>query len=339
MRNKLPILLALSLCVLAIAPLLRSLDWRQLIAFARPTTVPPPNAMNATKGSGGSSSPLGEGQSVGTGSGPTAPPTPGRTKPQTLIDYSVQAVEGQQYISAQVSESGEMLAHPLAGSGRYFEVRQGPIPMIHLEMTLQIDTVSTSLVQVCDNRGTFWTYSKLPNRETLSKLDAVRAITALDQAAGRMPPGNIMTTPGFGGLGRLMRGVNAEFDFATASPDELDGTPVWKLTGGWKQNELARLLPEQKDAAAKGRPFNLARLPARLPDGVVAYLRRTDYFPLRIDYLRGATGSSPQCLLSIRFSDVSFRGPIDSSQFLFTPGSLEFNDRTDDFVRKLGVER
>ena len=259
------------------------------------------------------------------------------------MDYAVLAVEGQHYISAQISEEGELLGHPLGGFGHYYEVRQGPIPLIHLEVTVEIDSVSTTMVQVCDNLETLWTYRKLPNGESLSKLNAVRAITALDQAAGRMPPTALLTAPGLGGLGRLMRGLNGQFDFATATADELDGTPVWKVTGAWKASVLARLLPEQKDAAAKGRPYNLAKLSARLPDGAAVYLRQTDYFPLRIDYLRGATGSSPLCLLSLRFSDVSFRGPIDSGEFLFTPGSLEFNDRTDDFVRagraKLGSHR
>jgi hypothetical protein len=255
------------------------------------------------------------------------------------MDYAVLAVEGQRFISAQISEEGEQLTHPLAGVGRYYEDRQGPIPMIHLEMTIQIDSVSTSMVQVCDRQVQFWTYMKLPNRESLTKIDAVRALTALDQAAGRMPPGEMLTAPGLGGLGRLMRGLNGKFDFASATASELDGAPVWKITGAWKPSVLARLLPDQKDAAAKGRPYNLAKLPARLPDGAVVYLRQTDYFPLRIDYLRGAAGSSPTCLLSLKFTDVSFRGPIDSGQFLFTPGSLEFNDKTDDFIRALKVDQ
>jgi hypothetical protein len=342
MRNKLPILLAVMLAAIAIAPMLRLVPWRQWLAFGRTTTVPPPNAINATSGS---SLPPGEGQgireaSVGAqrNSPSSASATSVRPQAQTLIDYAVRSVEGQQFISAQVSEEGELLGHPLAGVGRYYEVRQGPIPLIHLELTVQIDSISTSMVQVCDNRETFWTYRKLPNGESLSKLNAVRAITALDQAAGRTPPAEMLTTPGLGGMGRLMRGLNSQFDFATATPGELEGAPVWKLTGTWKPSVLARLLPDQKDAAAKGRPYNLAKLPARLPDAAIVYLRQTDYFPLRIDYLRGATNLSPTCLLSLKFSEVSFRGPIDAGQFLFTPGSLEFNDRTDDFVRALGLE-
>ena len=120
-------------------------------------------------------------------------------------------------------------------------------------------------------------------------------------------------------------------------PGDLEDTPVWKLTGGWKPAALARLLPAQAEAAAKGRPCDLTKLSARLPDSVSVYLRQSDYFPLRIDYCRGGSKSAPKCLVGLRFSDVNLNGPIDSSQFLFSPQNLDYSDRTDDFVRGLGL--
>jgi hypothetical protein len=260
---------------------------------------------------------------------------PPQIKPQTLLDNAVISVENQPRISAQISEEGELFGHPMQGIGRYYEVRQGPIPLIHLEMTLQVDAVTTSLVQVC-NGTTLWTYRKLPDNESLWKIDAVRAITALEQAAGRLPPGRVAASPGLGGLGRLVRGLNSQFVFAAALPDEVEGTPVWKLSGVWKPEVLGRLLPDQKDAGAKGRPFDPAKLAGHLPDAAIVYLRQSDYFPLRIDYHR-YTGKSPHRVLSIKFGELNFTAPIDSGQFLFTPGSLEYSDRTDDFVRSLGI--
>jgi hypothetical protein len=255
--------------------------------------------------------------------------------PQMLMDNAVLAVEGQQSISAQVSEEGELFGHPLAGRGHYYELRQ-PIPLIRFELTVQIDSVTTSLVQVC-NGATFWTFRKMPNSESLSKIDAGRAIAAVEQAASRVPPTAALASPGLGGLGRLMRGLNAQFEFVSAAPDEVEGTLAWKLAGGWRPQVLARLLPDQKDAAAKGRPFDISRLPGRLPDGAAIYLRQSDYFPLRIDYFRSAAKSPPRCLLSLKFSDVNLVGPIDPNQFIFPPPSLNYSDRTDDFVRSLGL--
>ena len=67
------------------------------------------------------------------------------------------------------------------------------------------------------------------------------------------------------------------------------------------------------------------------------YLGRDDFFPFRIDYLRSVPRSSPRCLIRLEFSELNFNGPIDSGQFLFTPGNLESVDRTEEFVRSLGV--
>ena len=140
------------------------------------------------------------------------PPQPSQFKPQSLVDYAVMAVESQEYISAKISEEGELFSHPLAAAGSYFEHREGPIPLLRIELTVQVDSVSTYLLQVCDG-NTIWTYRKLPNGESLAKLDAGRAITALDQAASRLPSAAALATPGLGGLGRLMRGIERHVRF------------------------------------------------------------------------------------------------------------------------------
>ncbi len=241
-----------------------------------------------------------------------------------------------QYISARIKQRGELFGHQITGEGRYYELRQGPIPRIRLELTVEVGSVSTSLVQVC-NGATFWTYQKLPNGESLSKLDAVRAFTALEQAAGKLPREAVASSPGLGGLGRLMRGLNAQFEFTSAVADQLGGLPVWKLSGGWKPAQLARFLPNQKEAIEKGRPLDLTRLPGHLPDSVTLFLGQEDCFPFRIDYLRSVPKSSPRCLMGLEFFELNFDGPIDSGQFLFTPGNLQTIDRTEEFVRALGT--
>ena len=138
-----------------------------------------------------------------------------------------------QYISARIKQRGELFGHQITGEGRYYELRQGPIPRIRLELTVEVGSVSTSLVQVC-NGATFWTYQKLPNGESLSKLDAVRAFTALE-AGRRQAPTKPSPPRRDWGLGRLMRGLNAQFEFTSAVADQLGGLP-WKLSGGWSRH-------------------------------------------------------------------------------------------------------
>jgi len=252
-----------------------------------------------------------------------------------LMDGSVRAVESRQFISARIKQQGELIGHQITGDGRYYELRQGPIPSIYLQLTMEVGSVSSGLVQVC-NGTTFWTYRKLPNWETLSKIDAVQAVSALEHAAGKLPREAVASSPGLGGLGRLIRGLNSHFEFTTVVADQLGGLPVWKLNGGWKPADLIRLLPEQKNAIEKGRAPDLTRLPVYLPDSVTLFLGQEDCFPFRIDYLRGVPKSLPRRLMGLEFFELNFNGPIDSGQFFIPPTNLEVKDRTGDFIRGLG---
>ena len=342
MRNKLPILFAVMLVVVAAMPLLRPREWQRWVLRNQATTVPPPEpaglhlmAASQTQSPAGGADTSAAMPRVAEASQAAEDPQITQPKPQALLDNAVRSVEGHRFIASHVNMHGEMFNHQITGDGRYFELRDGPIPQIHLELTIQIGTTSASLMQVC-NGTTFWTYRKLPDRETLSKIDAYRAVAALTQAAGRVPPGTVAATPGLGGLGRLMRGLNAWFDFPTAIADQLGSEPVWRLEGGWKPGQLARLMPDQKAAMAKGRPPDLTRLPFQLPDRVTLFLGKKDCFPFRIDYLRSVPKSTPRCLMGLEFFELNFNGPIDAGEFLFTPGNLDINDRTEEFVRSVG---
>ena len=257
-------------------------------------------------------------------------------KPQTLLDNAVRSVESRQFISARVKQQGELVGHQITGEGRYYELRQGPIPSIHFEVTAEIGSATTSLVQVC-NGTTFWSHRKLPTWDVLYKIDAVRATAALERARSTLPHEALTSAPGLGGLGRLLRGLNSRFEFTAVVAEQLGGLPVWKLNGGWKPDQLARLLPNQKEAIANGRKPDLAHLPAHLPDSVALFLCQEDCFPFRVDYLRSLPKSSPRLLLGLEFFELNFNGPIDSGQFLFAPGSnLQIIDRTEEFVHSLG---
>jgi hypothetical protein len=258
----------------------------------------------------------------------------GLPKPQELLDGAVRSVESHRFISARVKQQGEMFGQPITGEGRYYELREGRIPSIRFELAAEVGTASTSLVQVC-NGATLWTYRKIASEERWSKIDVMRAITALDQAALNTPPTAVSCSPGLGGLGRLVRGLNAEFEFTSVVAEQLRGLPVWRLTGGWRRAQVVKLLPDQKEAIEKGRLVDLTRLPKHLPDSVVLFLGQDDCFPYRIDYFRGVPRASPQRLLGVEFFDLNFNGPIDSGQFLFTPGSQEISDRTDEFIRRI----
>ena len=66
------------------------------------------------------------------------------------------------------------------------------------------------------------------------------------------------------------------------------------------------------------------------------FLGQKDCFPFRIDYLRRVPNAPPRCVMGLEFFELNFDGPIDSGEFLFTPGNLNIIDRTEEFVRSLG---
>ena len=117
----------------------------------------------------------------------------------------------------------------------------------------------------------------------------------------------------------------------------------FRLEGGWKPATLARLLPNQAEAIAKGQA-DLSRLPAYLPDTAVVYLGETDRFPYRIEYRRRSAIKSEapedRALVTVDFYEVGINEPIDPAQFNYQPPSVTaFSDPTDSIIQSLKAGR
>jgi hypothetical protein len=276
----------------------------------------------------------------------TIPPVDGTAdaaRAQALLISAIRSVEGQRSISAGIRLRAELFGHQLLGSGSYLEVRQATVPLIRLELKMQVAENMTSLVEVCDGR-TLWTYRKLLDSETLSYLDAVRACNALER--GSAVPGRVggAQVPGLGGLPRLLRGLAAAFQFTSAQQGRVGDLAVWKIEGGWRPEQLVKLLPKQKDKIQAGRPADLSGLAEHLPDRVVLLLGQKDLFPYRIDYCRDAAPTKDRfattesgTLVTVEFLDVAFNAPIPAEQFTYSPpATIEKSDRTEEFLQSLG---
>ena len=118
--------------------------------------------------------------------------------------------------------------------------------------------------------------------------------------------------------------------------------PVWRITGQWKREQLARVLPDQKEAIVKGAAPDLSKLPPQVPDQVVLLLGQDDLFPYRIEYRRqipqkdAAPGeSASRALVTMDLYEVSLNVPIDPAQFGYQPGETEIVDQTDAFVQSM----
>ena len=63
-------------------------------------------------------------------------------------------------------------------------------------------------------------------------------------------------------------------------------------------------------------------------------------FPYRIEYRRtaGEDGSQSHPLVTMQFFEVAYDLPIPANRFQYNPGNAKYEDRTEDFLGKLGVK-
>jgi hypothetical protein len=254
-------------------------------------------------------------------------------------------MESHLTITATFRQQVDMFDRHLVGSGNYWEVRQPGAPLTRLELRLQIGNGDSSLVEVCDGRY-LWSHRTLLEKETLSRIDAVRATRALERATA-MPDRNTMMLPALGGLSKLLRSLNVYFQFAPAVRGHIgqSSVDVWRLEGSWRPEQLVRMLPAQSNAIARGKPVDLGQLPRHVPDHVVVYLRHDCLFPYLIDYQRAVPkkeqtdgGPKNRALMTLELSDVNFDVAIEPTRFFYNPGKVETIDYTDSFILSLGIK-
>jgi len=276
---------------------------------------------------------------------------PTSVDPQELLERAIATLESQRSLSAKVRQTGSMFGQDSVGQGvylqQYLHQRDGDKLLFRLDLRIQLGDESSSLAQVCDERGQFWCYEKVPGDEAvLSLIDTLRVERYLEETGQKNRLEGVGDWPGLGGLPKLLRGLHNAFQFVAADGLELRGqppVPVWRLFGRWNTARLAEFLPESPQAAAAGGSVDPAALPPQLPEQVVLFLGKEDLFPYRIEYRRdtvGETGKqawSARWLLTLELFEVSSNAAIPPTRFKF-PTSLDYTDKTDAFIDALEQE-
>ena len=250
---------------------------------------------------------------------PAATPVGDRLVLQTLAQ-----LERHQTVTARLSYHSFVAGPKRDGTGAYWQQDSGDSIRVRLELRLQIEDTTASLLQVSNSRF-LWTDQRLASgrvvtRVDLRKLRADPSLAAADQTDDIQPgqaswsavePGS--ATIG-GGLPTLLSSLVDNFTFAPPqamelnipSPDgEPDGTPplkipVWAVVGRWRPERLAALVGTQHNAATVGQGSadgaTLSRLyeqlPDRFPQEVLLMVGQADLFPHFIEYRRLA-GQNP----------------------------------------------
>jgi len=272
----------------------------------------------------------------------TSVPPPG----QDLVRQAARQLWRQPSLEARLRQKINLFGQQLAGTGQYLQKQSATGPLLRLELKVQIGEQLTSMQQVCDGRF-LWIRRELPSGTTLGRVDLNRIRTTIKQT-GREPLSDSTTNwMALGGLPRLMTGVDENFQFGPAQPAQLGDSPVWITEGPWKAEKLIKMLPDQKDAIAAGRPADLTRLPPHLPTSVLVVLGQSDLIPYRIEYRRPVLGTdtggasqstemaSPVVVLEL--FDIHRREGLRDEHFAYQPGNQQIADHTDLYLQNMGL--
>ena len=259
---------------------------------------------------------------------------------KTTLEQAILTLEGYNSVSAKIRHTSHLFGKRLVGSGKYDEQRPGSQnPHLRMELKIQIGDQVSSFLQVCDGQY-LWTYRKLLDDGKLSRVNIIRVIEALERAEETPLAHKIGQWPALGGLPRLLRGLQATFDFTSIQQTQIpdghsDQLPVWKLRGQWKPEKLAKVFSKDEKTPQQGS-FDLSTLPPHLPDHVVLFLGTEHLFPYRIEYRRSAP--RVHTTVSMQLYEVRFNAPTHSTQFIYNPGDLEPSDQTEAFLESLGLK-
>lgn len=262
---------------------------------------------------------------------------------QQLIQMAARQLLNQPPLECNVRQKINLFGQELIGPGSYQQFGSGK-SMVRLELKLTVGGKVVSLQQVCDGRF-FYVRQDLPNLTSLSRIDLQRVQEAIDAAgpnATPPPTANWMTR---GGLPHLLQQLESNFEFTAPQASSLKQIPVWIVTGRWKQDRLAEMLPAQKDNILAGLPADLSQLPPQIPHEVEITLGHDDLFPLfpyRIVYRRlaspGGEGTPPQPIVVLEFFNVRRRLDMDPREFEYVPDDRELVDNTDEYLASLGLK-
>jgi hypothetical protein len=276
---------------------------------------------------------------------------------QQLVAEAARRVAAEPAISAEMRYEIDAFGHELVGTGSYLQLGAGPEKLLRLDLRMQVGG-KLATVQEIRGEDAYWVRRDVPPQPpTLGRVDLKQLRKAMAQPSGLgasnvLPQGEWIV---LGGLGRLLKALEQNFDFATPRADELtfnttDGKslvklPIWTVGGLWNPEKLSALVGKE--------PGKLGALPEQLPDRVELVLSRTEdvlpLFPYRITYWqtpaagkkdKNATPDrTPRKLMKIELFKIS-NDPkrINATDFQYQPGDQEVQELTQFYVQRYSAE-
>lgn len=260
---------------------------------------------------------------------------------ERIVATALASLARAESVSARVRQRVRVGERVVVGAGRYVQLGSGIDQRFRYEMSMQTDTETFEILDVCD--GIFnWSFKRLgPNPPQLERLDVRRVREKLERLKGIEQLG---VSPYLGGIQRSLALTRQWFRFDTVESAAIDDVAVWNVTGTWHADSLAALLPEQAEAIRAAGGLDPPLLPDGMPWSVRLSIGKRELFPFRIEWLaipgaRPVADAPLEPIAVMELYDVRIDGPVDASAFVYRPAIEGLIDVTEGYVKHLGLLR
>lgn len=275
---------------------------------------------------------------------PAAAPAPAAEpafQGERIVATALAGLARAESLSARVRQRVRLGDRVVVGAGRYVQLGTGIDQRFRYEMSMQSDTETFEILEVCD--GVFnWSYKRMgPNPPHLERLDVRRVREKLEKLKVLERLG---VSPYLGGVQRSLALTRQWFRFEDVESTAIDDVAAWSVTGTWHADSLAALLPEQAEAIRAAGGLEPAHLPDGMPWSVRIAIGKRELFPFRIEWLaipgtRPAANTNLEPIAVMELYEVQIDGPVDASAFVYRPAVEGMIDVTDGYVQHLGPLR
>lgn len=277
----------------------------------------------------------------GPGPRPEADGAEAAAQAERIVASSLARLARADSVSLRLRQRVRIGDRVLVGTGRYLQAGRGEEQRFRFEATLTCDTESFETTEVSD--GLFcWIYRRFSrDKPELQRIDVQRVRSRLEELK---VPDPSETAAYLGGMQRCLWWVRQWFWFEEAVAGELDGRPVWFITGRTPPGALAGVMPDLAEAAQRPEGIHPEELPDGWPWRVRLAVGKADLLPYRLEYL-GIPGTRPvepaevEPIGVIDLLEIELDGPVDAAAFFYQPATEGLIDVTAHHVQSLAPLR
>jgi hypothetical protein len=256
-----------------------------------------------------------------------------------VVRNAAQTINKQPAFEVKVRQRATMFGQRVSGAGFYLQLPDTDRILLRYEFQLKVGEQLTSLLQVNDGT-TLWIRQNFGQLHSQAYVNVRKLREAKQQQLSETSSaGEFAPNLAVGGLSSILLNIEQSFQFDEPQQSELFNIPTWEISGTWKPERLAQIARDE------------GSLPSHLPDTVKLVLRRDDEFPLlpyRVQFGRTQRRDSVASiasgkiavvhpLVTIDLSEPRRRPDLRPADFAFQPSDENVEDRTDVYLRKLGL--